>query len=108
MVHFPQLAGLGLSPTAKRFAIRSADEARAYLAHPVLGERLREAVAETLIAFVPEHDVEAIFGPLDAMKLRSSLTPFDAVAPGEVFETALQALFNGPDQRTLALLNGGA
>src|SRR5436305_7659483 len=68
---FPQLAGLGRSGTARRYAISSLEEARAYLEHPVLGKRLRECarvVAETV------DDPVSVFGPVDAMKLRSSMT----------------------------------
>ena len=77
---FPQIAGLGQSPMSVRFAIASLDEAKAYLAHPVLGARLRECVRLTL-------DVEGktaaqIFGPIDEMKLRSSLTSVRPCRPG--------------------------
>ena len=101
---FPQLAGLGSSPTAQRYAIGSLEEARAYLAHPLLGARLREAVRLMLgHAGTP---AEAVLGSVDAMKLRSSMTLFAAAAPGEAsFEEALAAFFGGePDPRTLALL----
>src|SRR5690349_7212891 len=73
---FPQLAGLGRSPTALFYAIGSLAEARAYLAHPVLGPRLRECT-ETLLAH-RRRGAEAILGPVDAMKLRSSMTLFEA------------------------------
>jgi uncharacterized protein (DUF1810 family) len=77
---FPQVAGLGLSAMAQRYAIGSLDEARAYLAHPVLGPRLRECAR--VVAGTEGRTAERIFGPVDAMKLRSSMTLF-AAAEGE-------------------------
>ena len=77
---FPQIAGLGTSPTARRYAIASADEARAYLAHPLLGTRLRDCTC-TLLAHRGSRatlDI-AILGPIDAVKLRSSMTLFERV-----------------------------
>lgn len=101
---FPQLAGLGRSPTARRFAIGSLTEARAYLADPLLGARLRQSV-ETVLRWAGKRDAETIFGPVDAMKLRSSLTLFKAAAPDELlFGRALAAFFAGPDAATLRLL----
>ena len=102
---FPQLAGLGRSATAQRYAISSLDEARAYLAHPVLGDRLRECtrtVAETA------DDPVAVFGGGDAMKLRSSMTLFLRAAPAEaVFVAVLDRHFAGePDGATDDLLRG--
>lgn len=76
---FPQLAGLGRSPIAQRYAIASAAEARAYLRHPLLGPRLAECAMAVLAADAP--DAEAIFGPIDALKMRSSMTLFAAVCP---------------------------
>jgi uncharacterized protein (DUF1810 family) len=103
---FPQLAGLGRSPTAQYYGIASQDEARAYLDHPLLGSRLREAVGAVL-AWVGRRSAEQIFGPVDAMKLRSSLTLFDLIEPGGVFAEALAGFHDGArDERTLALLNG--
>jgi uncharacterized protein (DUF1810 family) len=103
---FPQLAGLGSSPTAQRYAIASAAEAAAYLAHPLLGPRLREC-AEALLA-VPRATAHDIFGTPDDMKLRSSATLFAAVSPpGSVFHGLLARYFpEGPDPRTLQLLQG--
>src|SRR3954447_14871975 len=72
---FPQIAGLGRSPMAQRYAIGSLDEARAYVAHPVLGERLRES-SRALLAHAGTN-AEQILGGIDAMKLRSSMTLFD-------------------------------
>jgi len=96
---FPQLEGLGRSPTARRYAIRSLDEARAYLEHPVLGERLRECarvVAET--ADPPE----VVFGGVDALKLRSSMTLFARAVPEEsVFTDVIDRHYDGePDELT--------
>ena len=100
---FPQIAGLGSSPTAVRYAIGSADEARAYLEHPVLGERLKVCAAATLDG--PESDPYAVFGSPDDMKFRSSLTLFDAVSPQDVFVANLDRFFAGVrDLRTLQLL----
>lgn len=102
---FPQLAGLGHSPTAQYYGIASPDEARAYLDHSVLGPRLRQAV-ETLLPWAGKRTPDAILGPVDAMKLHSSLTLFERVAPDDLFSRALTAFFAGErDGRTLALLN---
>jgi len=101
---FPQLAGLGTSPMAVLHAIASAGEAQAYLAHPLLGARLRESVAAMLLhkGVRPE----AILGGIDALKFRSSLTLFEAVADDPaLFAAALDAFYEGRrDGRTLALL----
>ena len=99
----PQLAALGQSPTAQYFGIGCRDEAIAYLAHPLLGPRLRQAV-EALLPWAGERTPKQILGSVDALKLRSCLTLFDAVAPGTVFGEALAAFCDGPDERTLALL----
>ena len=102
---FPQLAGLGLSPTAQHYGIASLDEARAYLANPTLGPRLRQCVV-ALMPWARERSAEQILGPVDALKLRSSLTLFDQVEPRAAFGRGLAAFFGGqPDERTLALLN---
>jgi len=104
---FPQLSGLGHSPTAKFFAIRSAAEALAYLDHPLLGRRLRECV-ETLLPWSESRTAERIFGGIDSMKLKSSLTLFDRLEPKAIFASGLCAFFGSvPDERTLALLNAG-
>ena len=95
---FPQLAGLGRSSTAQHYAIRDVEEAREYLAHPVLGPRLREA-AEAVQA-----DPVRVFGELDAMKLRSSLTLFAQLDP--YFQTVLDRWFGASDDATLRLLQG--
>jgi uncharacterized protein (DUF1810 family) len=91
---FPQIAGLGRSPTAQHFAIGSLDEARAYLEHPVLGPRLREA-ADALLGH-QNRTAQAIFGGIDAMKLRSSMTLFHRAEPSEaVFAHVLERYFGG-------------
>ncbi|MCC2977715.1 DUF1810 domain-containing protein [Sphingomonas sp. PL-96] len=98
---FPQIAGLGRSETARFFAIADAEEARAFLAHPVLGERLRKAAAALLAH--RGRSAEAVLGGIDAVKLRSSMTLFEAVAPEEpVFGAVLDAFFAG--QRDLETL----
>ena len=103
---FPQLAGLGRSSTARHFALRDADEARAYLAHPVLGPRLRECV-DALTALQTSDPVE-VLGEVDAQKLRSSMTLFAAVAPDEPgFAAVLERWYGGPDPLTLELLDRG-
>ena len=100
---FPQIAGLGHSPTARTYAITSLAEARAYLAHPVLGHRLRECTS-ILIALPdgPGRTAEQIFGGIDAMKLRSSMTLFLHADPGEkVFRQVLDKYFgSAPDPAT--------
>jgi uncharacterized protein (DUF1810 family) len=103
---FPQIAGLGSSAMAQTYAIGSLDEARAYLAHPVLGPRLRECVAA--VQAVEGRSAHVIFGSPDDMKLRSSLTLFTAAAPEEpLFRNALVKYFAGaPDPRTLEKLEG--
>jgi uncharacterized protein (DUF1810 family) len=101
----PQLAGLGSSATARRFALASREQARAYLEHPILGERLRECTR--LVNQIVGRPVEAIFGYPDDLKFRSCLTLFAAVADGEeVFTDALDRHFGGSgDPRTLELLS---
>ena len=100
---FPQIAGLGRSPTAQFYAIRSIHEARAFLAHPLLGDRLRTAV-EAIATAASNSSPSEILGDVDAMKLRSSLTLFDAASGDPVFADALDALFGSPDETTLAVL----
>jgi uncharacterized protein (DUF1810 family) len=101
---FPQVAGLGQSRVSRQYAIASLDEARAYLAHPVLGPRLRECSSAVLAA--PASSAEAIFGGIDAVKLRSSMTLFHRAAPDEpVFRAVLDRFWGGvPDARTDELL----
>jgi len=102
---FPQIAGLGHSPTSKRFAISSLDEARAYLAHPVLGPRLAECTR--ILQEATEHDAGRVFGALDAQKLRSSMTLFARAAPAEAsFGDVLSTYFGGePDPATDRILS---
>lgn len=100
---FPQIAGLGRSEMAERFAIRSLDEARAYLAHPILGPRLRECV--TALQDLECGTAEDVFGEVDAMKLRSSLTLFVEAEGGPLFTAALARWFRGvPDAATMRIL----
>ena len=103
----PQLAGLGRSATSERYAIRSLEEARAYLRHPVLGPRLLE-VAEVLAALPGAAPADAVMGPVDALKLRSSMTLFARADPEQpVFAVVLDRYFGGvPDGQTEALLGG--
>jgi uncharacterized protein (DUF1810 family) len=103
---FPQLAGLGRSETARFYAIRDAGEVRAYLAHPLLGPRLLECVAAMLVH--RDEPAEAILGPVDAVKLRSSMTLFEAVAEDRSpFAAVLDAFFGSErDPATLQLLDG--
>ncbi len=101
---FPQIRGLGHSPTAQFFAIRSWAEAEAYLRHPVLGPRLRECTA--LVNAVEGREIGEIFGYPDDLKFRSSMTLFAEVAPEAAeFRKALDKYFAGePDERTMELL----
>jgi uncharacterized protein (DUF1810 family) len=92
---FPQIAGLGRSPTAQAYAIGSLDEARTYLANPVLGPRLRECTA-ALLAAPPDTTAVEILGAIDALKLRSSMTLFARAAPEEtLFAQALERFYGG-------------
>jgi uncharacterized protein (DUF1810 family) len=102
---FPQIAGLGSSSMAQEFAIGSLAEARAYLAHPVLGPRLAECT-RILNAAADGTSATEILGPVDAMKLRSSMTLFAAAAPEErAFTDVLTKYFGGkPDEATLERL----
>jgi uncharacterized protein (DUF1810 family) len=101
---FPQIAGLGHSPTSRRYAIASVAEARAYLEHPVLGPRLFECAR--LAADITGRSAEEIFGGIDAAKLRSSMTLFATAAPDEpLFRQVLDQYFGGlPDPATERLL----
>ena len=104
---FPQIAGLGFSPMAQLYAIASIEEARAFLAHPVLGTRLRESTEAALAH--RDRSAKAIFGNVDAMKFRSSLTLFEAAADGGgPFGDALVVFYGGErDPATLRLLGRG-
>jgi uncharacterized protein (DUF1810 family) len=101
---FPQFQGLGESPMAQKFAINSMNEAVAYLQHPVLGPRLKEATQA--VNEIERQTIERIFGFPDYLKFRSSMTLFSKAAPGEpVFGNALAKYFGGaPDSRTLELI----
>ena len=104
---FPQVAGLGSSEMSRRYAISSIEEAQAYLDHPLLGARYREGVAvlQDLIGTT----AEAVFGSVDAAKLKSSLTLFAEAAPGDpIFVAALERWFRGDkDKRTVEILSTG-
>ncbi|MDP3675044.1 MAG: DUF1810 domain-containing protein [Novosphingobium sp.] len=103
---FPQIAGLGRSPAARHFAIRDLDEARAYLAHDLLGARLHETTAAT-VEWAGKRTLTGIFGQLDAIKFVSCMTLFEAAANTSAlpFANALDALAQGGrDSHTLALL----
>ena len=101
---FPQIEGLGRSPTARAYAISSLDEARAYLEHPALGPRLREC-ADALLDLASDDPV-AVMGPIDAVKLRSSMTLFARADPDEDrFPAVLGKFYGGEqDEATLARL----
>jgi uncharacterized protein (DUF1810 family) len=101
---FPQVAGLGHSSMAQAYAVASLDEARDYLAHPVLGPRLRECAAAVLAH--TDRSAEQIFGGVDALKLRSSMTLFARADPEQpAFQAVLEAFYAGePDGRTDQLL----
>lgn len=103
---FPQIAGLGRSETARFYAIRSLGEARAYLTHPVLGQRLRECAG--IVAATAGRSAERIFGSVDALKLRSSMTLFAAADDDPetgIFRSVLAKYFDGAaDEATLSRL----
>jgi uncharacterized protein (DUF1810 family) len=101
---FPQYDGLGYSSIAKQYAIKSLDEARAYLAHPVLGKRIVDCCRAVLA--IRERTARQVFGTPDDLKLRSSMTLFAQVSePGSAFHLVLDRYFEGvPDARTLELL----
>ena len=101
---FPQLRGLGRSSTAQFYSVPSVEHARDYLAHATLGPRLIECTSA--VNAVTGRSAEQIFGPLDALKFRSSMTLFrEAAASPSVFEEALTKYFDGqPDSLTLQLL----
>ena len=102
---FPQFTGLGSSPTSIEYAIKSREEAKQYLAHPVLGRRLVEC-AEAVLR-IDNRSAHEIFGSPDDMKLRSSATLFASVSPeGSVFHRLIDKYFEGkPDVRTIELMN---
>jgi len=101
---FPQLSGLGTSDMARRYAIVSIEEARAFLAHPILGERLCECTGQVLK--LANFTIAEVFGFPDDLKFHSSMTLFREASLGGVFQGALDRYFDGaPDQRTLSLLS---
>ena len=102
---FPQLRGLGHSNYSWIYGLADEEEAKAYIAHPVLGHRLRE-ITEVLLTHTDE-DAQALMGsPIDAVKLRSSMTLFSAVSPNDIFQKVLDAFFAGKgDARTLDMMN---
>ena len=103
---FPQIAGLGLSETARFYALSGLAEARAYLAHPVLGSRLAECTA-AMLGWAGKRDLVFILGPIDALKFASSMTLFEAAGGGDLFTRAIAAFCDGlRDNKTLALLAG--
>lgn len=103
---FPQMAGLGHSAMAPRYAILSLDEARAYFKHPILGARLLECIA--LVNVVERRSAEQIFGSIDAQKLQSCLTLFELASDGNLaIVAALEKYYDGRrDATTLQLLGG--
>ena len=106
---FPQLAGLGRSEMSRYYAIASLDEARAYVEHPVLGARLREC-ANVLVALPAGRSAEDVFGSVDAVKLRSSMTLFRRAAPDDpLFGQVLERFYGGAaDPQTDALIGYGS
>ena len=99
---FPQLKGLGHSNKSQYYGLDGIEEARAYLAHPVLGARLREITAVVLDS---DKDADAIFGGIDTIKLRSCMTLFAEIADDDLFAKVLEKHFEGKkDQKTLRLL----
>jgi uncharacterized protein (DUF1810 family) len=111
----PQVAGLGRSATAQRYAVSGLPEARAFLAHPVLGPRLLECAR--VLTSLDERDPRRVLGDTDAMKLRSSMTLFERAAAGdaqgqlaaELFASVLDHYFGGQrDDATIALVDGAS
>jgi uncharacterized protein (DUF1810 family) len=104
---FPQLRALGQSATAKHYGIASLDEARAYMAHPILGPRLGDCAG--LVLAIQGRTAHDIFGSIDALKLRSCMTLFMAAVPDiAVFGDVIRKYYDGlPDERTMALLASG-
>lgn len=101
---FPQVAGLGQSETSQFYAISDLSEARAYLAHPILGARLDECT-EIMLDWLGKHSAAEILGALDAMKFRSAMTLFEAAGGEARFGRALDGFFQGErDERTLQFL----
>ena len=102
---FPQMASLGFSYNARFYGISCLDEARAYLAHPILGKRLRQ-ISEALLEHKAK-DVLSILGAIDTLKVCSCMTLFDAVSPDDVFRQVLKTFYDDKrDAQTLALVGG--
>ena len=101
---FPQIKGLGHSPQSQIYGIKNQDEAKSYLAHPVLGQRLREITSVVLTH--SDKDIRSIMGSgIDAMKFKSSMTLFDVVSPNDIFGKALEVFYEGErDKRTLSMI----
>ncbi|THD35899.1 MAG: DUF1810 domain-containing protein [Sphingomonas sp.] len=107
---FPQIAGLGHSEMARRYAIADLAEARNYLAHPLLAPRLA-AATQAMLGWAGWRSAEAILGGIDAIKLRSSMTLFDVAVgdTGTLYRTCLDAFYDGArDPATIALLSCGS
>jgi uncharacterized protein (DUF1810 family) len=103
---FPQLKGLGMSPTAQFYGISALDEATAYLQHPVLGPRLETAVSAVQVS--PAVSLQVLFGSPDDLKFRSSMTLFGVAGPRGPYKAALDRwCANEPDHRTVELLGKG-
>ena len=101
---FPQMRGLGRSPMAENYGIKSIEEARAYLEEPILKKRLIE-ISSALLKHKGKSTAYEILGTLDAIKVRSSMTLFDHVIPNAIFADVLDAFYNGErDVMTLELL----
>ena len=101
---FPQMRGLGRSPMAENYGIKSIEEARAYLENPILKKRLIE-ISSALLKHKGKSTAYEILGTLDAIKVRSSMTLFDHVMPNAIFADVLDAFYNGDrDVMTLELL----
>lgn len=102
---FPQMASLGFSYNARFYGISCLDEARSYLAHPILGKRLRQ-ITEALLMHKGK-DVLSILGAIDTLKVCSCMTLFDAVSPDDVFRQVLKTFYEDKrDAQTLALVRG--
>ena len=100
---FPQIKGLGHSPNAQFYGIQDLDEAREYLVHPILGQRLRE-ITNAVLTHKNEDIYEIMGNSIDALKFRSSMTLFDLVSPDDIFAEALSAFYEGKrDNRTIEL-----
>lgn len=100
---FPQISGLGTSAMAQRFAIRSLAEAQAYLRHPTLGPRYEESIAS--LQDLDDTTADKVFGEIDAIKLRSSLTLFSSAEDKPIFRAAIRRWFGSPDERTVEILS---